>query len=148
MEETKQDRIFSVEKELSTVFLARPVFQSLNTFGKTNIKDIRLKHCESGFLKCQFSENESREGFMYFLYNSNYHFFTGKQKPVLNWDFFYDSIIKSKLFVEEVKLNDVEYAFKIKFPEKWMNDYLKILDGNYSKVSYKYIESIYIEGTK
>ena len=141
--EEKKYALLTRDTDLVTILLARPMFYALNTFGKYNISDIKTKHLELGFRKALLSKDESDKGYLYMIYQSTGYFYDTYKKATSNWEFFYDSVLKSKHFVEEVKLAEDDFAFKVKFLEEYMDDYLYILEGKYSKVSDKYISKFY-----
>lgn len=141
MEESKYKELFENSQDLGISFLARPIFQALNTFGKTGIMSIRDKHISSGFCDLLFDSNSRpSKPSVYLLYNSK---FTLDDKNVLNWEMFYDSVKKSKLFLQEEQVNDEVYAFRLYYPNKWVNDFNNIISGKYSKVSAEYIRTFY-----
>ena len=127
-------------KGLATLFYSRPMFYALNTFGKTSIDEIKIQHCKIGFVKCMLSE-EAREGILYMIYDSDGYFMDVPKKDA--WEFFHDSVLKSKHFIETVQLSETRYAFKLKFPEHLLEDYFHLLDGKYSKVSEDYMLDYY-----
>jgi hypothetical protein len=143
MEENKKHRQLTRSTDLVTCLLSRPMFYALNTFGKRSISDIKVKHLELGFKKTLLSENEIDKGYLYMIYQSNGYFYESYKKPTIDWGFFHDSVLKSKHFVEEIRLTEDDHAFKVKFMEEFMDDFNYIIEGNYSKVSNEYISRFY-----
>ena len=121
MGDTKNN-LFNQKLNLSTLFFARPMMYSLNTFGKSTIVDIRNKHYETGFNKCELDEDYYKEGRMFLTYNNKKGH---KNFPIRNWQFFLDSVRKSKLYINEFD-SDINFTtFYLNFPERWLNDYKK-----------------------
>ena len=140
MEESKYDRLFEARKHnLSTLLLGRPVLYYLNTFGYKDVKIIRDKHYQYGFRQCFIIEKELEQQNMFIVYNNK----ETKDDNSVDWDFFKDSIIKSKHFVDEYIIDESTFAFKIKFPLKWHKDFEAIVAGKYSQVSNEYMNSFY-----
>jgi hypothetical protein len=139
MGDTKNN-LFNQKLNLSTLFFARPMMYSLNTFGKSTIVDIRNKHYETGFNKCELDEDYYKEGRMFLTYNNKKGH---KNFPIRNWQFFLDSVRKSKLYINEFD-SDINFTtFYLNFPERWLNDYKNIIEGNYSKVSYNFMSTFF-----
>ena len=137
----KQQKInLNNRKGLATLFYSRPMFYALNTFGKTDMDEIKVQHCKIGFVKCMLSE-EAENGIIYMIYDSDGFFMSTPNKDA--WDFFHDSVTKSKHFIEDIQLSETRHAFKLKFPEDHLEDYLNLLNGKYSKVSEEYMLSYY-----
>ena len=141
MEQLKYDELFGNSEDLQTTFLTRPILQAVNTFGKSGILSIRDKHISSGFYNLLFdNDSNAVKPSVYLIYNSKY---TLNDKPVLNWELFHDSVIKSKFFISEEQVNDETCAFRLHYPNKWVNDFNHIVNGKYSKVSAEYIRTFY-----
>lgn len=141
--EDKKYKLLTKSNDLVTVLLSRPMFYALNTFGKKDISDIKVRHLELGFKKTLLSENETDKGYIYLVYQSNGYFYESYKKPRNDWEFFKDSVLKSKHFIEEIQLNEYDYAFKVKFMEEFMDDFNYILEGRYTKVSNEYMSRFY-----
>lgn len=140
MGDNKYANLFNQDLNLSTLFFARPMMYSLNTFGKKNIIDIRNKHYETGFTKCELDEHFYKEGKLFLTYDNKIGY---KNVPIRNWEFFYDSVKKSKLYINDFDLDEDTTVFYLNFPEKWIQDYEKILEGTYSKVSYNFMSTFF-----
>jgi len=141
MESLRRQRILTKTTDLVTILLSRPIFFTLNTFDKRNILDIKEKHAEMGFVK-SFLESEYDKN-IYMVYDSKGYYVETVKNHHFKWEVFYNSVINSSSFIEEVKLSDNIYAFKIKFPEKFIDDFNKIINGEYSKISKEYITKFY-----
>ena len=140
MEENKYERLFEVTKHnLTTLLLGRPVLYYLNTFGYKDIKMIRDKHYEYGFKQCFLIEKEIDHQNLFVVYNNKETI----DKNSVDWDFFKDSIVKSKHYVDEYIIDENTFAFKIKFPLKWHKDFEAIVNGKYSQVSNEYLNAFY-----
>ena len=135
MEDLKYNLLFSQKvNNLSTVFFARPMMYSINTFGKPMISEIIKKHYEHGFTQLYLCDEE---GTLILNYDKM------EVDKAADWEFFYDSIVKSKLFIEDVEYEEGRFAFKIRFPKKWKEDFDRIISGRYSKVSEMYMKKFY-----
>ena len=145
MEENKYKFVFEYKHNLTTMFFGKPMMYYLNTFGLKDISTIRNKHFEKGFLQAYLVDEELDKQHLYLVYNKNFYFKEGKENLVSNWELFYDSIVKSKYFVEEVKLDINRVAFKVKFPLKWNKDFDAIIEGRYSKISNNYMSTFFSE---
>ena len=140
MGDNKYDNLFKQKVNLTTLFFARPMMYSLNTFAKTSIVDIRNKHYERGFRKCEMDEDHYKEGKLFLTYNTKKDY---RNLPVRNWDLFKDSVKKSKLYINEFDVDLETIVFYLSFPERWMEDYTRIIDGEYSKVSNRYMAQFF-----
>ena len=133
----KEDYSFlfeQIETNVCTVVFTRPVMKMLNTFGKTDIMDIRDKHNQLGFVETYvYDVNKKTLALTYIPKDP-------EGKP---WEFFRDSVLKNKKFVEEFKINDTKFVFIVTFPKIWERDFDMIIDGKYSKISQEYLNQYY-----
>lgn len=136
MAEKNYDNLFKQKINLTTLFFGRPMMYSLNTFAKTAIVDIRNKHYEKGFRKCEMDEDHYKEGKLFLTYNTKKDH---RNLSIRNWDIFKDSVQKSKLYINEFDADVDTVVFYLDFPERWMEDYNRIINGEYSKVSSRYM---------
>lgn len=139
----KYEGLFEQANNLTTLFLAKPMMYHLNTFGKLAIIDIRDKHYDYGFKKSYLSSDDISLRHIYSVYNSKYSYFSGKERAITNWEFFYDSVLKSKHFIEEMKINEEDIAFKLKFPDEWTEDFHNIIQGRYTKLSKSFMRKFF-----
>jgi hypothetical protein len=135
MGDKKYDNLFKQKVNLTTLFFARPMMYSINTFGKPMISDIIKKHYEHGFVQLYLCDED---GTLVLVYDK-----IEMTEKMVDWEFFYDSVVKSKFFIEDVEYEENKFAFKIRFPRKWKEDFDKIISGKYSKVSEMYIKKFY-----
>lgn len=140
MGDKKYDNLFKQKVNFTTLFFARPMMYSLNTFGKTSIVDIRNKHYERGFRKCEMDEDHYKEGKLFLTYNTKKDH---RNLAIRNWDLFKDSVKKSKLYINEFDADLETIVFYLSFPERWMEDYIRITNGEYSKVSSRYMAEFF-----
>jgi len=139
MEEKQIERLL-VLKDLTTIFFSRILFKEIYDFNESNILGVKHKHCQVGFIKCMLSENH---GELFMFYNSDGHYTDPIHKNY--WQVLYDFIKASDLFIEEYKLSDKHYIFKVRFLKQYLKDYDLILEGKYSKLSKSYMS--YYPGT-
>lgn len=121
------------ENNVCTCTISRPVMKMLNTFNKTDILDIRDKHNEIGFKQIYINDFEKRTVTLVYV---------PKDPESRNWEFFRDSVMKNKRFLEEIKIKN-KFVFIVKFPEVWGKDFDTIIQGKYSKVSKEYLSTFY-----
>lgn len=134
----KEDYNFLFEQEninnICTTVLSRPVMKMLNTFGRTDIMDIRDKHNQMGFDETYIHDIDKKNVALVYI---------PKEPEGKPWEFFRESVLKNKRFVEEFKINNSKFVFVVTFPKIWHRDFDMIIEGKYSKVSEEYLNQYY-----
>jgi hypothetical protein len=122
------------ENNVATSVFSRPIMKLLNTFGRFDIMDIRDKHNQIGFSQTYMYDVDKKTLALAYI---------PKDPEGKNWEFFRESVLKNKRFVEEFKINNSKYVFIVSFPKVWHHDFDMIVEGKYSKVSEEYLNQYY-----
>ena len=125
----------------SYYFLLRPILLEINPSNLSDINKVINKFIYDKGLKGIYIQDHNFEtkikGLVYLVFQDN----QDENNIKYNKDYL-DAIRKHQLFYKE-HYNKKDLVFIIKYPEKWMKDFLKIIEGKYTEVSEYFVNEIY-----